>query len=122
MAQADRDDHAERRVGNRPLQAVDGDRRFLVHRHVPSGRSIWPKHDKAKSATGCIAPATSACCCREGDSIVHGRGTMKLRLATMGPVVAAFSLIAGAPLSATVIHFTTQLNGASEVPPTDSKG
>jgi hypothetical protein len=47
---------------------------------------------------------------------------MKLHTAKLGSLAAAICLAAAAPLSATVIHFTTPLNGASEVPPTDSKG
>jgi hypothetical protein len=46
---------------------------------------------------------------------------MKRRIAELGAAATAL-LIAAAPLNATVIHFTTQLKGASEVPPNDSKG
>jgi len=47
---------------------------------------------------------------------------MKLHIATLGPLAAALCLAAAGPLNATVVHFTTPLTGAAEVPPTDSKG
>jgi hypothetical protein len=47
---------------------------------------------------------------------------MKLHIAKLGSLATVLCLAAAAPLNATVIHFTAPLKGASEVPPTDSKG